>query len=330
MQNETTGGTERVRRAAARGRGGVGRGGRGGARDGVQAGRNLAGMPDAVRAAGRWPLAAGRWPLAAGRWPLAAGRWPLAAGRWPLAAGRWPLAAGRWPLAAGRWPLAAGRWPLAAGRWPLAAGRWPLAAGRWPLAAGRWPIIHARIGCRCQAAGRALKRHLGIHDRYPVPRRRRHAHRRSQHGTSSSHSAGNPGARLFPGAARKADHLSGTIVTHFIDRLQPRGTPTGDRPRVASRRRPDSYREYSFSDRQSVLKEFSCRPRPDGAESPRGGPARRGGADDRTRNPGLSHAGPAGAVSRPRWRPLPLHGGARESPATTRVPKALEVLPSIT
>ena len=43
-------------------------------------------------------------------------------------------------------------------------------------------------------------------------------------------------------------------------------------------------------------------------------------------NPGLGHAGPAGAVSRPRWRPLPLHGGARESPAPTRVPKALESL----
>ena len=161
-------------------------------------------------AAGRWPLAAGRWPLAAGRWPLAAGRWPLAAGRWPLAAGRWPLAAGRWPLAAGRWPLAAGRWPLAAGRWPLAAGRWPLAAGRWPLAAGRWQIIRADIAGRCQAPGR--ERHLGIHDRYPVLRRARHAHRRSQHGTSSSHSAGSPGARLFPGAARKAGHLSGTIL----------------------------------------------------------------------------------------------------------------------
>ena len=154
-------------------------------------------------------------------------------------------AAGRWPLAAGRWPLAAGRWPLAAGRWPLAAGRWPLAAGRWPLAAGKlYTRVSGADGKRpCESATSEFM--TGT----PIPRRGRHASRRSQHGTTSSHSAGNPGARPFPGTARKAGHLSGIIVTHFIDRLQPRGTPTGDKPRVAPRWRLESYRKYSFSGR---------------------------------------------------------------------------------
>ena len=120
MQNARVGGTESARRAATRGRGGVRRGGRGGAPDAVQAGRNLAEMPDAIRAGRRSPVAGRRSPVAGRRSPVAGRRSPVAGRRSPVAGRRSPVAGRRSPVAGRRSPVAGRRSPVAGRRSPVA------------------------------------------------------------------------------------------------------------------------------------------------------------------------------------------------------------------